>query len=86
MSGDLARQGILDTNIMILRRWIDPGQLPDEMAISAITLAELSARAHEVRRNSDQDMYDDDFTGLDNLLRVITVTRPNVPHELRPRR
>jgi predicted nucleic acid-binding protein len=59
MSGDLPRQGMLDTNIMILRRWIDPGQLPDEMAISAITLAELSAGPHEVRRNSEQDMYDE---------------------------
>ena len=157
MSGDLPRQGMLDTNIMILRRWIDPGQLPDEMAISAITLAELSAGPHEVRRNSEQDTYDehaerarrmetlqraesefdpipfgaeaarifgrvtaavvaagrkprrriadlqiaataiaeglplfttnpDDFTGLDALLPVIAVTRPDVPHERPPRR
>src|SRR5258708_38898872 len=59
MNGDLPRQGMLDTNIMILRRWIDPNQLPDEMAISAITLAELSAGPHEVRRNGDQDRYDE---------------------------
>lgn len=59
MSGDFPRQGMLDTNIMILRRWIDPGQLPDEMAISAITLAELSAGPHEVRGNSEQDRYDE---------------------------
>lgn len=59
MSGDLPRQGMLDTNIMILRRWIDPGQLPDEMAISAITLAELSAGPHEVRPNNEQDTYDE---------------------------
>lgn len=59
MSGDLPRQGMLDTNIMILRRWIDTGQLPDEMAISAVTLAELSAGPHEVRRNTEQDMYDE---------------------------
>ncbi len=50
---------MLDTNIMILRRFIDPGQLPDEMAISAITLAELSAGPHEIRRNSEQGMYDE---------------------------
>jgi hypothetical protein len=50
MSADPPRQGMLGTNIMILRKWIDPGQLPDEMAISAITLAELSAGPHEVRR------------------------------------
>lgn len=50
-------QGLLDTNIMILRRWVDPEELPDEMAISAITLAELSAGPHEVRR--DEDAYDE---------------------------
>jgi predicted nucleic acid-binding protein len=59
MSGELPRQGMLDTNIVILRRWIDPAELPDQMAISAITLAELSAGPHEVRRNDEQDMYDE---------------------------
>ncbi|TVZ06418.1 type II toxin-antitoxin system VapC family toxin [Trebonia kvetii] len=59
MSGDLPRQGMLDTNILILRRWIDPAELPDEMAISAVTLAELSAGPHEVRRNDEQDLYDE---------------------------
>jgi predicted nucleic acid-binding protein len=59
MSGDLPRQGLLDTNILILRRWIDPADLPDEMAISAITLAELSAGPHEVRGNDVQDLYDE---------------------------
>ncbi|MBP2194289.1 type II toxin-antitoxin system VapC family toxin [Nocardia goodfellowii] len=44
---------------MILRRWIDPAQLPGQMAISAITLAELSAGPHEVRRNNEQDDYDE---------------------------
>jgi predicted nucleic acid-binding protein len=50
---------MLDTNILILRRWIDPDELPDEMAISAITLAELSAGPHEVRGNDEQDAYDE---------------------------
>lgn len=52
-------QGLVDTNIMILRRWVDPDELPAEMAISAITLAELSAGPHEVRRNEEQDGYDE---------------------------
>jgi predicted nucleic acid-binding protein len=34
--------------------------LPDEMAISAVTLAELSAGPHQVRRNAEQDDYDED--------------------------
>ncbi|MFH0244601.1 type II toxin-antitoxin system VapC family toxin [Streptomyces sp. HK10] len=146
------RQGLIDTNIMILRRWVDPDELPVEMAISGITLAELSAGPHEVRRNEEQSDYDehaerarrldvlqraenefdpipfgveaaraygrvcaavisvgrkprrrvadlmiasvavaenlplfttnpDDFKGLDDLLTVVPVTRPVVPHE-----
>ena len=50
-------QGLLDTNILILRRWVDPAELPDEMAISAITLAELSAGPHQVRPGSEQAEY-----------------------------
>jgi predicted nucleic acid-binding protein len=59
MNGERHRQGMLDTNILILRRWIDPGELPDEVAISAVTLAELSAGPHQVRRNDEQDQYDE---------------------------
>ena len=42
------RRGLLDTNILVLRRGIEPAELPDEMAISAVTLAELSAGVHLV--------------------------------------
>jgi len=42
MTASTHPQGVLDTDILILRRWIDPDQLPFEMAISAVTLAELS--------------------------------------------
>jgi hypothetical protein len=59
MTDEQPRQGMLDTNILILRSRIDPTELPDEMAISAITLAELSAGLHEVRRNGEQDAYDE---------------------------
>ncbi|HUC58010.1 MAG TPA: type II toxin-antitoxin system VapC family toxin [Streptosporangiaceae bacterium] len=59
MTPELPRQGLLDTNILILRKWIDPRELPDEMAISAVTLAELSAGPHQVRRNDQQDSYDE---------------------------
>lgn len=152
MSGDQPRQGLLDTNIVILRRWILSEELPDEMAISAITLAELSAGPHEVRPSSEQTSYEehaerarrldvlqraenefdpipfdteaariygrvtaavvaagrkprrrttdlmiaataiaaglplfttnpDDFRGLDEILFLVPVTRPSVPHE-----
>jgi predicted nucleic acid-binding protein len=59
MPAERPRQGLLDTDIMILRRWVDPAELPDEMAISAITLAELSAGPHHVRRNEEQASYDE---------------------------
>ncbi|WP_327149277.1 type II toxin-antitoxin system VapC family toxin [Nocardia sp. NBC_01329] len=52
-------RGLIDTNIMILRRWVDPAELPDEMAITAVTLAELSAGPHEVRGNAEQNSYDE---------------------------
>ena len=38
--------GLLDTNILILRRRIDSALLPDMMSISTITLAALSAGPH----------------------------------------
>jgi predicted nucleic acid-binding protein len=59
MTGERLRQGMLDTNIVILRRWIRPEELPDELAISAITLAELSAGPHEVRPSSEQNAYEE---------------------------
>jgi len=52
-----AQRGLADTNILILRTWIDPDELPEELAISAITLAELSAGPHEVRPDDEQDLY-----------------------------
>jgi predicted nucleic acid-binding protein len=57
MTGERHPRGLLDTNIMILRRWIDPGELPAEVAVTAITLAELSAGPHQVRRADEQDEY-----------------------------
>jgi predicted nucleic acid-binding protein len=59
MTGERHPRGLLDTNIMILRKWVSPEELPDEMAISAITLAELSAGPHEVRRDDEQSDYDE---------------------------
>ncbi|MFJ1460506.1 type II toxin-antitoxin system VapC family toxin [Nocardia sp. N2S4-5] len=55
----LADAGLLDTNIIVLRQWIDAAELPARMAISAITLAELSAGPHKVRSNTEQKDYDE---------------------------
>jgi predicted nucleic acid-binding protein len=39
-------RGVLDTSVVIGHDAIDPGLLPDESAISAVTLAELAAGPH----------------------------------------
>lgn len=59
MTDERPERGLLDTNILILRRWVDGAELPAEMAISAVTLAELSAGPYEVRGNDDQSLYDE---------------------------
>ncbi|MEH1128562.1 type II toxin-antitoxin system VapC family toxin [Micromonospora sp. CPCC 206061] len=46
MNGEPATRGLVDTNIVIQLHRLDPARLPDEMVISAITLAELSAGPH----------------------------------------
>jgi len=48
MPADTTTRGLVDTNILILRSQISQEQLPDELAISTITLAELSAGVHHV--------------------------------------
>jgi len=47
MPAELSR-GLVDTNVLILRRHLSPDALPDELAISAVSLAELSAGVHLV--------------------------------------
>jgi hypothetical protein len=52
MTGSAHDQGLLDTNILILRRCVDLAELPNAMAISAVMVAELSAGLHQVRRTA----------------------------------
>ncbi len=73
------KQGLVDTNILILRTWIDQTELPDEMAISAVTLAELSAGPHEVRPDDEQDFY---FEGAERARRLDVLQRAE--HEFDP--
>jgi predicted nucleic acid-binding protein len=42
----MAERGLLDTSVVVDHDRIDPGLLPDESAISAVTLAELAAGPH----------------------------------------
>lgn len=39
-------RGLLDTSVVVDLTSIDPGRLPDESAVAAITLAELAAGPH----------------------------------------
>lgn len=48
------RRGLVDTNVLILRRSIDGAALPEELAISAVSLAELSAGVHLVTGNGPE--------------------------------
>jgi predicted nucleic acid-binding protein len=79
MTAESARRGLLDTNIMILRSRIVPEELPDEMAISAVTLAELSAGPHQVRPDTEQDAY---FEGAERARRLDVLQRAE--HEFDP--
>jgi predicted nucleic acid-binding protein len=79
MTTDNPKRGLADTNILILRSWIRPDELPDELAISAITLAELSAGPHEVRPDNEQDVY---FEGPERARRLDILQRAE--HEFDP--
>jgi predicted nucleic acid-binding protein len=79
MTSEPVRRGLLDTNIMILRSRIAPEELPDEMAISAVTLAELSAGPHEVRPDTEQDAY---FEAAERARRLDVLQRAE--HEFDP--
>jgi len=79
MTAEPARRGLLDTNIMILRSRIVPEELPDEMAISAVTLAELSAGPHQVRPDTEQDTY---FEAAERARRLEVLQRAE--HEFDP--
>lgn len=46
MTGEARHRGLIDTNIVIHLTGLGPTQLPDEMVISTVTLAELSAGPH----------------------------------------
>jgi predicted nucleic acid-binding protein len=46
VTGNASARGLIDTNIVIHLAALDGAGLPDEMVISAVTLAELSAGPH----------------------------------------
>lgn len=47
-------QGLIDTSVLIDLDHIDMGQLPGELAISALTMAELAAGPHATRDTAER--------------------------------
>lgn len=47
-------RGVLDTSVLIDHDAIDPALLPDESAISAVTLAELAAGPHATENKDER--------------------------------
>jgi len=43
VAGPTSNRGLIDTSVAIVLEQLDPSRLPNELAISALTLAELSA-------------------------------------------
>ena len=78
-TGEPPRQGLLDTNVLVLRRWVDPTELPDAMAISAITWPNCPpGRTIPLYTTNPGD-----YAGLEKLIRVVPVTRPPSLHDKR---
>lgn len=63
-------RGLLDTSVVIALEGLSPDQLPEELAISAITLAELAAGPHAT------DDEDERARRQDRLQRVESVLDP----------
>jgi hypothetical protein len=47
-------QGLIDTSVLIDLDQLDPGQLPTEVAISALTMAELAAGPHATTDSAER--------------------------------
>jgi predicted nucleic acid-binding protein len=54
VTGEGGSQGLIDTNIVIQLAKVDQAELPDEMVLSSITLAELSAGPHHTDDPSER--------------------------------
>lgn len=62
-------RGLADTNIVVHLGRLDPSELPDELAISAVTLGELAAGPHHVS-GDDPDSRRERARRIDRLQRT----------------
>jgi predicted nucleic acid-binding protein len=59
VAGPKTDRGLIDTSVAIALETIDPSRLPSEVAISALTLAELSAGPHAARSEANRTRRQD---------------------------
>jgi len=52
-------RGLLDTSVIVDHDVVDPGSLPDESAIAAVTLAELAAGPHATTEDAERSRRQD---------------------------
>ena len=52
-------KGLLDTSVIVDHDVVDPGSLPDESAIAAVTLAELAAGPHAATEGAERSRRQD---------------------------
>ena len=52
-------RGLLDTSVLVDHDVVDPGLLPDESAIAAVTLAELAAGPHATTQDAERGRRQD---------------------------
>ena len=52
-------RGLLDTSVIVDHDVVDPGSLPDESAIAAVTLAELAAGPHAATEDAERSRRQD---------------------------
>jgi hypothetical protein len=52
-------RGLLDTSVVVDHDVVDPGLLPDESAIAAVTLAELAAGPHAATEETERSRRQD---------------------------
>ena len=67
-------RGVLDTSVVIDHDLIDPAMLPEESAISAVTLAELAAGPHATENKEERARRQD-------RLQWATATRDPLPFD-----
>lgn len=66
-------QGLIDTSVVIAFEFLDPHDLPNTIAISAVTLAELAAGPHATSDAEEKARRQDRLQRIEALVEAIPV-------------